>query len=112
MFVLDAPTSIAIIPSPITVNEGQTVTATCTAQGSPTITYTWFKDNTNSQLSTGSILQITSSTRTDAGTYLCRASNAYGNADAAVTLDVQCKYRFTRLFTNRKQISKQLSFGN
>ncbi|CAG2239189.1 HMCN [Mytilus edulis] len=85
----NAPTSIAIIPSPITVNEGQTVTAICTAQGSPTITYTWFKDNTNSQLSTGSILQITSSTRTDAGTYLCRASNAYGNADAAVTLDVQ-----------------------
>ncbi|XP_071166173.1 basement membrane-specific heparan sulfate proteoglycan core protein-like isoform X2 [Mytilus edulis] len=85
----NAPTSIAIIPSPITVNEGQTVTAICTTQGSPTITYTWFKDNTNSQLSTGSILQITSSTRTDAGTYLCRASNAYGNADAAVTLDVQ-----------------------
>ncbi|XP_076095861.1 basement membrane-specific heparan sulfate proteoglycan core protein-like [Mytilus galloprovincialis] len=37
-------TSIAIRPSPITVNEGQTITATCTAQGSPTIQYTWFKD--------------------------------------------------------------------
>ncbi|XP_063420706.1 hemicentin-1-like [Mytilus trossulus] len=85
----NAPTSIAIIPSPITVNEGQTVTATCTAQGSPTITYTWFKDNTNTQLSTGSVLQIISSTRTEAGTYLCRATNAFGNADAAVTIDVQ-----------------------
>ncbi|XP_052103233.1 hemicentin-1-like [Mytilus californianus] len=85
----DAPTSIAIRPSPITVNEGQTITATCTAQGSPTITYTWFKGNSNTQLSTGSVLQITSSTRTDAGTYQCRASNTYGNADATVTVEVQ-----------------------
>ncbi|CAC5377794.1 HMCN [Mytilus coruscus] len=85
----DAPTSIAIRPSPITVNEGQTITATCTAQGSPILTYTWFKGNSNIQLSTGSVLQITSSTRTDAGTYQCRASNTYGNADATVTVEVQ-----------------------
>ncbi|XP_071166138.1 hemicentin-1-like [Mytilus edulis] len=85
----DAPTSIAISPSPITVNEGQTITATCTALGSPTITYTWFKGNSNTQLSTGSVLQITSSTRTDAGTYQCRASNTYGNADATVAVEVQ-----------------------
>ncbi|CAC5377793.1 unnamed protein product [Mytilus coruscus] len=85
----DAPTSIAISPSPITVNEGQTITATCTALGSPTISYTWFKGNSNTQLSTGSVLQITSSTRTDAGTYQCRASNTYGNADATVAVEVQ-----------------------
>ncbi|CAG2194112.1 HMCN [Mytilus edulis] len=85
----DGATSIAIRPSPITVNEGQTITATCTAQGSPTIQYTWFKGNSNTQLSTGSVLQIPSSTRTDAGTYLCRASNTYGNADAKVTVEVQ-----------------------
>ena len=92
VLILDAPTSIAISPSPITVNEGQTITATCTALGSPTITYTWFKGNSNTQLSTGSVLQITSSTRTDAGTYQCRASNTYGNADATVAVEVQCKY--------------------
>ncbi|CAG2239104.1 HMCN [Mytilus edulis] len=85
----DGATSIAIRPSPITVNEGQTITATCTAQGSPTIQYTWFKGNSNTQLSTVSVLQIPSSTRTDAGTYLCRASNTYGNADAKVTVEVQ-----------------------
>ncbi|CAC5377795.1 HMCN [Mytilus coruscus] len=83
------PTSIAINPSQITVNESQTIKATCTAQGSPTIKYTWFKGNSNTQLSTGSVLQITSSTRTNAGTYQCRASNIYGNADASVSVDVR-----------------------
>ncbi|CAC5415119.1 HMCN [Mytilus coruscus] len=85
----DAPTSISISPSPITVNESQTITATCTAQGSPTITYTWFKGNSNTQLSTGSVLRITSSTRIDAGTYQCRALNTYGNADATVAVEVR-----------------------
>ncbi|CAG2194109.1 HMCN [Mytilus edulis] len=84
----DQPTSIAISPSKVSVNESQTITATCTAEGSPTITYTWFKGNTNTQLSTGSVLQITSSTWTDAGTYQCRASNTYGNVGANVTVNV------------------------
>ena len=89
---LDQPTSIAISPSKVSVNESQTITATCTAEGSPTITYTWFKGNTNTQLSTGSVLQITSSTWTDAGTYQCRASNTYGNVGANVTVNVSRKY--------------------
>ncbi|XP_052103246.1 hemicentin-1-like [Mytilus californianus] len=85
----DPPTSIAISPSQITVNESQAITATCTAKGSPIITYTWFKENSNTQLSTGSVLQITSSTRTNAGTYQCRASNNYGNSNATVRVDVR-----------------------
>ncbi|VDI02517.1 hemicentin, partial [Mytilus galloprovincialis] len=85
----DPPTSIAISPSPITVHESQNITATCSAEGTPTITYTWFKGNTNTQLSTSSVLQITFSKRTDAGTYQCRASNTYGNVGAIVTVDVR-----------------------
>ncbi|CAC5377805.1 unnamed protein product [Mytilus coruscus] len=85
----DAPTSIAISPSPISVNEDQTITANCTVQGSPTITYTWFKGNSTTQFSDGYILQIPSSKRTDAGTYQCRASNTYGNANATVSVEVK-----------------------
>ncbi|XP_052106699.1 hemicentin-1-like [Mytilus californianus] len=85
----DAPTSIAISPSPISVNEDQTITAYCTVQGSPTITYIWFKGNSTTQFSDGYILQIPSSKRTDAGTYKCRASNTYGNANATVSVEVK-----------------------
>ncbi|XP_052103319.1 hemicentin-1-like [Mytilus californianus] len=85
----NSPTSIAIRPSAISVNEGQTITATCTADGSLTITFTWFKGNSTTQFSNGSILQIISVKRTDAGTYQCRAANAFGNINATVSVDVK-----------------------
>ncbi|CAC5398269.1 unnamed protein product [Mytilus coruscus] len=84
-----APTSIAISPSSISVNEDQAITANCTVQGSPTISYTWFKGNSTTQFSGGYLLQIPSSKRTDAGTYQCRASNTYGNANATVSVEVK-----------------------
>ena len=92
MTFIDGPTGVAINPSPITVSEGQGISATCTGQGSPTISYVWYKDNSNTQFQTGSVLQISSSSRSNAGTYRCVASNNYGTADATVNVNIQCKY--------------------
>lgn len=79
-------------PNPITVTEGTGITATCSAQGSPTITYRWYKGNSNTEISTGAALNIASSSRTDTGSYTCRATNNYGSGEASVNVDVRCKY--------------------
>jgi hypothetical protein len=40
---LDPPTSVTVTPSPIVVEEGNAITATCTATGNPQPTFKWFR---------------------------------------------------------------------
>ena len=88
----DPPTSIVINPNPIVVREGNTITATCTAQGNPTPGYQWYKkDDLNTILQTGSQLRILNAQDANKGEYVCRAINAFGTNDAQTTVDVQCK---------------------
>lgn len=89
--ILDPPTQISINPTKIVIEEGQTIMATCLAIGSPEPTYSWYKENSNTMIATGSILEINNAPRSAAGTYTCRATNNYGSNEATVIVDVQCK---------------------
>ena len=81
---------MAINPTKITIEEGQTITATCTAQGSPNPTYTWYKVGSPNQIATGSVFEVVNAPKTALGTYTCKASNNYGSNEAMVIVDIQC----------------------
>ncbi|VDI54451.1 hemicentin [Mytilus galloprovincialis] len=85
----DPPSGITINPTKIVIEEGQTITATCLAQGSPSIIYTWTKEGSITIIKTGNILEINNAPRTALGTYTCRASNNYGSMEATTIVDVQ-----------------------
>ena len=82
--ILDPPTQISINPTKIVIEEGQTIMATCLAIGSPEPTYSWYKENSNTMIATGSILEINNAPRS-------AATNNYGSNEATVIVDVQCK---------------------
>ncbi|CAC5393170.1 HMCN [Mytilus coruscus] len=85
----DPPSGITINPAKIVIEEGQTISATCLAQGSPSIIYTWYKEGSITVIKTGNILEINNAPRTALGTYTCRASNNYGSMEATTIVDVQ-----------------------
>ncbi|XP_078665042.1 hemicentin-2-like [Branchiostoma floridae x Branchiostoma belcheri] len=87
--VLYAPMSTAITPASTEEKEGDPLTLTCTSDGNPVPTFTWTKQGGAGLLPTGSVVQIQSLSREDAGTYSCTASNGIGNPQAATsTVDV------------------------
>lgn len=72
---------------PSTVNEGEKLSLKCHVGGSPPLTIQWMKDRRELK-SSGNIritfvggtacLEVSSTSKTDAGDYLCKANNAAG----------------------------------
>ena len=98
--VIDTPSS-----STVTVNVGDSLTLSCTSQGSPPDTFTWRKDNGPTVLQSTSITavdhtstsavfradySIDSVTTSDSGTYTCTVTNPIGSDSATIT--VACKF--------------------
>ncbi|UYV77068.1 SDK2, partial [Cordylochernes scorpioides] len=69
------------------VAEGQSAVLQCQAQGQPPPEFRWFKDGLAvTQLSPDPVLQLTSVSRTDSGTYYCVAENAVGSVASDKTV--------------------------
>jgi len=73
---------------PVAVNEGEKLSLKCHVRGSPPLTIQWMKDrrelksdqNTKITFAAGSAcLEVSSVLKSDAGDYLCKASNATGS---------------------------------
>ncbi|XP_065895470.1 hemicentin-1-like isoform X2 [Dysidea avara] len=89
-----APTIDSPSSSTVTVVVGDSLTLSCTSQGSPPDTFTWRKDigpivqstsittvtHTNSSAVFRAIYFINSVTRSDSGTYTCTVTNPIGSA--------------------------------
>jgi hypothetical protein len=82
------------------VEEGSiNVTFTCNASSNPSPTLAWFKDgiainqnDTNILLSENKqIITIGKVERTDAGVYVCSATNSVKTVSASAYLNVQCE---------------------
>ena len=71
------------------MNESDTVTLICTADGSPSPSITWTRVSDNIPLS----FPLTITAKEDEGGYRCTAYNGVGNPDSEVTfINVQCRY--------------------
>ena len=82
------PSSIAPIQNE-TVTEGDNVTLSCNASGTPTPMVSWIK--ADGQRVNGSELVLTNINRNETGEYRCEASNECGIATETALVDVQCK---------------------
>ena len=93
---------------------GDSVSSTCTSEGSPPDTFTWMKDGielqnniiTTSVTHTGSaavfqsIYSISNFSSSDIGTYRCTVTNPIGSDNLDIVLDA--------LFSTSKQVSMYL----
>ena len=94
--------SITGHPQGATVTEGENITLSCDATGSPVLKISWTRNgypidtNGNSRitfLEDKKQLTIINVSRTDSGEYRCVAKNKVGNdTSKGATVNVQCKY--------------------
>ena len=83
------PSSITIIPDQ-NITEGENLTVTCEAFGTPSPTVSWIKVSSG-QRTDGNVLQFTNINKSQAGDYRCEASNECGNSSELVKINVQCE---------------------
>jgi len=83
------------------INETDSLSLTCTADGYPEPTITWTKSpGTITQPNIGNVYTILSVNRSDTGTYKCTASNGIlSDAMTSIQVTVQCKLIVFSAFT-------------
>ena len=83
---------ISVSPRSLTVSDGEEALFECTANGDPTPTIRWSRENgqiSQSSSSVNGVLRIFSAKPEDEGTYVCRAANTFGAKAILVTLNVE-----------------------
>jgi len=86
------PPSIQLAQNKTITAEGENVTVSCNAFGTPPLMVSWIKVDGHMTVSNGSDLVFTNINRSEAGEYRCEASNECGSALETATIVVQCKY--------------------
>ena len=76
-----------------TAEEGENVTVSCNASGTSPLMVSWIKVDGGERFD-GSELVLNHINRSQAGEYMCEASNLCENASETATIVVQCKYQF------------------
>uniref|UniRef100_M3ZU25 B-cell receptor CD22-like n=1 Tax=Xiphophorus maculatus TaxID=8083 RepID=M3ZU25_XIPMA len=88
-----APKRADVSLSHVEIVEGDSVHLTCSSDGNPTPSYSWYKDNQEMLQGQGGMYQFTSVTSEDSGTYCCEVGNIYGRMNSSsVLINVECKY--------------------
>jgi hypothetical protein len=87
--LLLAVPSVAQTGDTLTVNTGQQMAFSATAEGTPPLTWQWSKNGVAIAGATNATYTISSATTTDSGTYRAKATNSAGSADSnALTINV------------------------
>jgi len=87
--LLLAVTASAQTSDLLTVNVGQQMAFSATAEGTPPLTWQWLKNGVAIAGATNASYTIASAATTDSGTYRARATNSAGNAESnAMTINV------------------------
>ncbi|KAI9529152.1 hypothetical protein NQZ68_013459 [Dissostichus eleginoides] len=81
------PPSVSVSPS-AEIEEGSSVTLTCSSDANPAATYTWYKENADSPKASGQIFTITDFRAEHSGSYSCGAQNKLGRSNSTLTLSV------------------------
>jgi hypothetical protein len=87
--LLLAVPSVAQTGDTLTVNTGQQMAFSATAEGTPPLTWQWLKNGVAIAGATNATYTIASAATTDSGTYRAKATNSAGNAESnALTINV------------------------
>lgn len=86
-----APSYIRIIPSQVVIEEGNTYTLTCEADGVPQPKFEWYYKDVKVKEGYQLTIQNAVYANND-GLHTCKASNIVGSKQATVDVDVKCKY--------------------
>jgi hypothetical protein len=82
-------TAFAQTGDTLTVNVGQQMAFSATAEGTPPLTWQWSKNGVAIAGATNASYTVASAATTDSGTYRARATNSAGNAESnALTINV------------------------
>ena len=94
------------------VTEGDNVTVSCNATGSPTLETAWIREKTGEVLSYSKIHQITGINRNETGAYVCLAWNGIGrNNSKSCLVVVQCKCTILFLLITWACLEMHVSFN-
>ncbi|KAJ4944134.1 hypothetical protein JOQ06_012679 [Pogonophryne albipinna] len=81
------PPSVSVSPS-AEIEEGSSVTLTCSSDANPAANYTWYKENEDSPKASGQIFTITDFRAEHSGSYSCGAQNKLGRSNSTFHLSV------------------------
>lgn len=90
-----------------TIAQGQDLSITCEACGTPYPTIKWTKVHSSFESNiqqTGNVLRIINAQPDNRGVFLCVVENTLGSDQAATRIDVERKYNSIILFRIHKQI--------
>ncbi|KAJ4944800.1 hypothetical protein JOQ06_013340 [Pogonophryne albipinna] len=79
------PPSVSVSPS-AEIEEGSSVTLTCSTDANPAANYTWYKENEDSPKASGQIFNITDFRAEHSGSYSCGAQNKLGRSNSTLHL--------------------------
>ncbi|XP_033985992.1 B-cell receptor CD22-like isoform X2 [Trematomus bernacchii] len=79
--------SVSVSPS-AEIEEGSSVTLTCSSDANPAAKYTWYKKNEDSPKASGQIYNITDFRAEHSGSYYCGAQNKLGRSNSTLHLSV------------------------
>ncbi|XP_063739698.1 B-cell receptor CD22-like isoform X2 [Eleginops maclovinus] len=75
--------SVSVSPS-AEIEEGSSVTLTCSSDANPAANYTWYKENEDSSKASGQIFNITDFRAEHSGSYSCEAQNKLGRSNSTL----------------------------
>ncbi|KAJ4944825.1 hypothetical protein JOQ06_013365 [Pogonophryne albipinna] len=81
------PPSVSVSPS-AEIEEGSSVTLTCSSDANPAANYIWYKENEDSPKASGQIFNITDFRAEHSGSYSCGAQNKIGRLNSTLHLTV------------------------
>ncbi|KAI9529166.1 hypothetical protein NQZ68_013473 [Dissostichus eleginoides] len=76
--------SVSVSPS-AEIEEGSSVTLTCSSDANPAANYTWYKEDEDSPKASGQIFTITDFRAEHSGSYSCGAQNKLGHSNSTLT---------------------------
>ncbi|KAI9532633.1 hypothetical protein NQZ68_030575 [Dissostichus eleginoides] len=81
------PPSVSVFPS-AEIEEGSSVTLTCSSEANPAANYIWYKEDEDSPKASGQIFTITDFRAEHSGSYSCGAQNKLGRSNSTLHLSV------------------------
>ena len=89
--IADSSSVDDVVKSSNAAIEGHSYNLSCEVSGDPVLSISWIKVS-NDKHHVGRILNFTSISRNDAGSYTCEASNRCGKDSKTESINVFCKY--------------------